>query len=63
MKRDLKVKLIPYGIGSNTREVEAAVNFFMAAVMVEKVEVVSVFSTTIIHIFYYGEDPTIEAEE
>lgn len=57
---DLKIKVIGYSPQTKPSEIEAAVNHFMAHVKVHDVQVVPFLGSVVIHIFYYGDEPTYE---
>jgi hypothetical protein len=60
---DLKIKIIGYDVlKAKPSEIEAAVNYFMAAVNVKEVQVVTVLSSVILHILYEGDEPEYDAK-
>lgn len=55
----MKLKIIGFDVlNAKPSEVEEAVNTFMAQVTVVDVQVVTVLSSVVLHVFYEGEEPT-----
>lgn len=60
---DLKLKIVGYDVlHTKPSDIEKAVNAFMSQVNVKDVQVVTVLSSVVLHIFYEGDEPVYDAK-